>query len=302
MATNLFTSNLYTIKTLTNLHVGNGEANYSVIDNQVQRDNITNFPQINASSLKGALREFIENSFIQDNNSDDNLAKAVAKIVFGSEPTENQKPKQGYVNFFDAKVLALPVRTSHKPYMLATSKEVLNAYVEYCKMFKIKPFINTQEIRVLTYGFDSNDINEEILVEEKSYNSNNCMQEIKEFFKTDSVVLMEDEDFRNLSKELPFVTRNHLENGKSENLWYEEIIPRESLFYFVLQFPKENLLAYKQSKKEIDEKVQDRLIKFANEIKDTKLFIGANTTIGYGYCEIKERISNLSYKEVSDAK
>ena len=48
---------LYKITTLSNLHVGSGDINFDVIDNQVQRDSITNLPNINSSSLKGAFRE-----------------------------------------------------------------------------------------------------------------------------------------------------------------------------------------------------------------------------------------------------
>ncbi len=48
---------LYTIETLSNLHVGAGDINFGVIDNQVQRDSVTNLPNINSSSLKGAFRE-----------------------------------------------------------------------------------------------------------------------------------------------------------------------------------------------------------------------------------------------------
>ncbi len=289
MATNLFKSNLYTIKALTNLHVGNGEANYSVIDKQVQRDPITNLPQINASSLKGALREYIENSIIQENNSDDNLAKAVATIVFGSEPTDNQKPKQGYVNFFDAKLLALPVRTDKEPFVMATSKEVLDAFIKTCAIYGIKASIESKE--------NTFNKNGEYLVENDGWKYNTT--ELS--FIGDKVVVLKDEHFRQIAKELPFVARNHLENGKSENLWYEEIVPRESLFYFVLQSPKENLLAYKQTKNTKDKMVAKRLQMFFNTIKESQLFIGANTTVGYGLCEIKAKVENVSYKEASDA-
>ena len=43
------------IELITNLQVGNGEANFGVIDNLIQRDAATGFPCINASSLKGAM-------------------------------------------------------------------------------------------------------------------------------------------------------------------------------------------------------------------------------------------------------
>jgi len=313
MATNLFTSNLYIIRTLTNLHVGNGEANYSVIDNQVQRDPITNYPQINSSSLKGALREFTEIDLKKKN---------VARTVFGYEPNyqppndelsssessegqiasqnQNKRPKPGYLNFFDAKLLALPVRTSHKPYMLATSKEVLYGYVAYCEIFGIAPFITKQEIGAITVGHDS-DVQANIEAEDKIYAPNNSMKKLKDFFNTDSVVFMEDDDFRTLAKELPFVARNHLENGKSENLWYEEIVPRESLFYFALQCPNRDLLAYSSTKKKIDKIVQNHIQKFIDNLKEAKLHIGANTTVGYGLCEVKAKVEKCDYKEVADA-
>jgi CRISPR-associated protein Cmr4 len=51
---------LYKINTLSNLHVGSGDINFNVIDNQVQRDPVTNLPNINSSSLKGAFREVVD--------------------------------------------------------------------------------------------------------------------------------------------------------------------------------------------------------------------------------------------------
>ncbi|MCS4455235.1 RAMP superfamily CRISPR-associated protein [Clostridium botulinum] len=51
---------IYTIRCLTNMHVGSGDASYTLIDNQVQRDVITGFPTINSSSLKGSLRSFLD--------------------------------------------------------------------------------------------------------------------------------------------------------------------------------------------------------------------------------------------------
>ena len=43
---------------MTNMHVGNGDVNYNIIDNEVEKDPVTGYPTINASGVKGALREF----------------------------------------------------------------------------------------------------------------------------------------------------------------------------------------------------------------------------------------------------
>ena len=51
---------LYTMDFFTNLHVGGLGDNLSVVDKQVQRDPITEYPYIQASSLKGAIRAHAE--------------------------------------------------------------------------------------------------------------------------------------------------------------------------------------------------------------------------------------------------
>lgn len=42
---------------LTNLHVGSGEANFNIVDREVETDPVTGLPIIHASGLKGALRD-----------------------------------------------------------------------------------------------------------------------------------------------------------------------------------------------------------------------------------------------------
>ena len=74
-------------------------------------------------------------------------------------------------------------------------------------------------------------------------------------------------------KQLPVIPRNHLENGISKNLWYEEIIPRETRFYFIT-------MVEKKCKNE----------QFEAYLTDNIIQIGANATIGYGY----SKISSLS--------
>lgn len=73
-------------------------------------------------------------------------------------------------------------------------------------------------------------------------------------------------DFKELTEELPVIARNYLKNGISENLWYEEVVPRESLFVFTLLAPKGDITKF-------DEQVNGKIIQ-----------IGANATIGYGLC------------------
>ena len=81
-------------------------------------------------------------------------------------------------------------------------------------------------------------------------------------------------DFTSLCSDenLPIIARNVLKNGESKNLWYEQVVPAETIFYAVTQ-----------------EKPADALQKPSYVLKDAinhKIIqIGANATIGYGYCK-----------------
>ena len=68
---------------------------------------------------------------------------------------------------------------------------------------------------------------------------------------------------------LPIIARNVLENGESKNLWYEQVLPAETVLYTIIQEENNDLL--------------NALV------GDGKLVqIGANATIGYGYCKFEQ--------------
>ena len=66
---------------------------------------------------------------------------------------------------------------------------------------------------------------------------------------------------------LPIIARNVLDNGESKNLWYEQVVPAETIFYTIIHDNGDRTLA--------------------EQISNPKAFvqIGANATIGYGYCK-----------------
>ena len=63
---------------------------------------------------------------------------------------------------------------------------------------------------------------------------------------------------------LPIIARNCLENGESVNLWYEQVLPSQSVLATIIQTVNE---------KDLD-MLNDKIVQ-----------IGANATIGYGYCK-----------------
>ena len=69
--------------------------------------------------------------------------------------------------------------------------------------------------------------------------------------------------------QLPVIARNCLDNGESKNLWYEEVVPAETCFVFFVSYDDEEKF------KSFDEKIQSEPVQ-----------IGANGSIGYGFCKI----------------
>ena len=56
----------YAVKCLTNLHMGSGDVNFNIVDNEVQRDPVTGYPTMHSSGMKGAFREYFRGASPED--------------------------------------------------------------------------------------------------------------------------------------------------------------------------------------------------------------------------------------------
>lgn len=265
---------LYKITTLSNLHVGAGDINFDVIDNQVQRDSITNLPNINSSSLKGAFREH----FTQDGNESN-----MVKYIFGPENNSNDSHQTGAYSFFEAQLLTRPVRSNVKAYFNATSPQIIKNLLDIIKNFDID-FDSELEVELeklskvkpkkgvpIILEDISNAFLEDTKAEVNSFDTSKLVK-----FLGENIALFNDADLKEL--DLPVVARNYLEDGVSKNLWYEEVVPKQSKFFFCIVKPTN-----------VDPKDYDQKIKgFENRFNsDSNIVqIGANKSIGYGYSKI----------------
>lgn len=225
-------NNIWFITAKTNLHVGNENTNsYGLIDLAVQRNATTGLPCINSSSLKGALNEFASQF--------DGLDRLK---IFGSDKKDKSKgSKKGSYTFFDANILFLPVQTDDaRLFELVTCDDVLKRFFNQVKLITGVE-ITENDLQNFKY---SKLLNGKDITEDK----------FKELCSDDN---------------LPIIARNVLDNGESKNLWYEQVVPAEAVFYTL-----------------IDDKGDGTL---ANKIgtEKTLVQIGADATIGYGYCEFK---------------
>ena len=261
-------TDLYLIKNLTNLHVGSGDINFDIVDNQVQKDNITNLPIIHSSSLKGAFREHF-----------DKKGSSFTTYIFGSSPTENDT-KNGAFSFFEAKLLTRPVRSNIKPYYNATSPEIIKELIDSIETLDIKvEFLEElkefyEDIKNISKPTVL-DNKENVILEDYKAERKNISINIP-FLK--DIAIFPYKDFQKL--ELPVIARNHLEDGASQNLWYEEVVPKYSQFYFFIAKPTN-----------VDESDKEKIKQFERSFDNENIIqIGANKSIGYGYCKI-ERVS-----------
>lgn len=291
---------VYILRCLTNLHVGQGDANMSIIDKQIQRDPTTQFPTIHSSGLKGALRQFFDDSLGQGHDLTERLFGAGTQT-----PGKKQAFGAGKIFFGPGHLLSLPVRSDKHPYFNATTPHILADFIEYLELSKedelvkllrsqFDPLIklsSIEEKRKKEEGAEAEKTQPTLpawpkvfatayhgaILEEESYQAHFFNYEADETLAEQRTwrkgveailgapfALMKHPTFQELCLDLPVIARNKLSNGISENLWYEEVIPRETRFYFSVKG------------EEMD------LINFNSKVNKQLIQVGANATVGYG--------------------
>ena len=269
-------AHIYKIECLTNMHVGSGEVNYNIIDNEVQKDPVLQIPTINSSSLKGALRAHFEQL-----SEEISIDKDLINYVFGSKNTDNTNDtSEGKYKFLSGNMISKPARisrtTGNYTYANITTPTMINQLVSLMNS------LNFEGINEMNFT-DNTDYVEDIkFVKDKCFKTDNVdieyIEGIKveplkfnyEFIKSlinNNFALCTDAMFSFI--DLPVIARNQLENGISKNLWYEEIVPHKSIFYFAMLTPSDDIY------------LDDFQLCLEHVVQ-----IGANASIGYGVTKI----------------
>lgn len=264
----------FTISCKTNLHVGSGKANYGVIDQLVQRDPTYQYPAIHASSLKGGVKEYCHHATF-----------GYMKQVFGSDKlssgkTNHDDSQVGGYKFFDAMLLCIPVRCDKRAFVHVTCPNILD-YLDSCLpenhalkngLVALKNIFDAnQKTQAYCFNSDLQDATLEDFDIHATFDSTKAAlltEDIRKLFNCD-IAILQNHLFDRLTNDLhlPVIARNYLENGESQNLWYEQVVPRLSRFWSLCIHPDEDVLFNPQL--------------FA---ENTLVQIGANGSVGYGYC------------------
>jgi CRISPR-associated protein Cmr4 len=258
------TIHAYFVRCITNLHVGSGDANYGVVDKLVQRDPVTGFPSIHASSMKGALREHYEKKW--GKGSDE------IKSIFGTEDRVNSA--SGDYSFLGAELIALPVRCNYQQFSLVFCKQLVEMVNAKSTVLVKKELLNPTNFTKNSIYINQNPLpSQDIFIEDDQLTKSSFINPLKctgiDSFQN-KFAFVDDEKFGNYAKKLPVIARNYLENGISQNLWYEEVVPHQSVFVTYIA-ASENYFN-----------------EFDKELNNGVIQIGANASIGYGLCKFSK--------------
>ena len=251
-------ANLFKIECITNLHVGSGDVNFNIVDKEVEKDPVTEYPVIHASGVKGAFRVYCEEKKMDERK---------INYIFGDKGDKTKGNPAAY-RFFDAKFISRPLRVGGNAscaYIPVTTVQAINDFLKLTSAFGCNSF----DVDSISVNFDgefavsSDDIKDiEGITNLTALNADPKIMNALKMILGENFAIAKD-----LKKfDLPVIARNKLDNGKSENLWYEEFVPRTSVFGLIVLTPGDH---------------------FEIEIKSPVQF-GGNATVGYGYCNVAE--------------
>lgn len=223
-------SAFFKIKCLTNLHVGSGDINFNIVDNEVEKDPVTDYPVIHGSGIKGALRD------VAEKNPGMLLNGKTLREVFGEPETKDGKGNSGSYDFTCAHFLARPLRvygSKDMAYINVTTIQALNDLITSAESFEY-PLTKTDCISVNfgEYKFVSNVSGIKIEGEEAKLYDGTDEAFLKSVLGENFAICESFDDCP-----LPVAARNRI--GENNNLWYEEFVPHHSLFWLPVLYPNE---------------------------------------------------------------
>lgn len=120
------TASILGLYAVTPCHAGSG-ASVGVVDLPIQRERHTNWPVIQASGMKGALRAHFDrfkNSIT--NKPEEETFSKITEIIFGSDTKDGDHA--GSLSVGDVKILAFPMRSNVAPFVWITCPAVLKRF------------------------------------------------------------------------------------------------------------------------------------------------------------------------------
>lgn len=279
------TSTLCTFYAVSPIHAGSGSST-AVVDLPIQRERHTNWPHIQASAVKGAMRAHYR-KFAGDEHAQ------IINIIFGSDNGNDKNfdhandDTPGAIAVSDAKLLAFPVRSNIAPFVWVTSPAVIKRFILDLQLlgnamdWTEPAFENEDDAFTLNGNISGTVILEDVVVNIPQANVLNN-HPLSQFGVLDRLLLVHDKVYEYLVSNCTEVqTQIKIEAAsgttKDGSLRYQELLPADSFLYSVVYFTQKNLNHFQVDT--IKKNVQSVVNKFIQ--------IGGDETLGRGLCKIE---------------
>lgn len=310
----------------TPVHAGSG-SELGLVDLPIQRERHTYFPKIEASGLKGCIKEAFESSNreIELNGSKirpkDEIKYRVngveqktdyVSLVFGPE---SEISHASAVSFTDARILLFPVKSLKGIFAWITCPMVLERFKKDIALTgkSLNDFGNFNALQNTMPSQTNLSINSKVILEEFTFEvrENETTSKLAEWlaevvFPDDEVydywrsklksdlIILSDDDFRQFVKtSTEIITRTRIDSTtgtvESGALWTEEYLPQDTILYSLVMFTELRV-----------EDEQKGVLKSNNPWGEARLVseffikglpeviqIGGNQTIGKGFIRLK---------------
>ena len=286
----------------TPLHAGSG-SDLGIVDLPIQREKHTDYPKVEASGLKGSIREI----FAKKGKSRE------VELAFGPDQGDLHA---GALGFTDARLLLFPVKSVKGVFAWVTCPAILERFkydLSICQpnvnfvdnLPGNNTVTNNSELIVkdgkivleeYTFTVKSNQECDDVAewIAENVLPSDPCYNYWRKKMKKAIAVLNDDDfrDFATLSTEVIARTKINSKTGTVQKgaLWYEEYLPTDSILYslalttpiFIANGAKKGdfLLTPKDKAKNRSE--ADKVMDFFEDELPSVIQIGGNATIGKG--------------------
>lgn len=276
---------LYGLLAESPIHPGAGQSN-GFVDLPVAREAATDYPVIVGSGMKGALLGMARDHDMSPND---------LRNVFGSsEVTEENGQRRGGAGGLlvsDARLLLLPVRSLTSSYMWLTCPHLIERYDRDRKRTlgsdnQLQSIV-LEDVAEQPPKYLGPDVGELFLEERQFARAGDLPDRLADILRplfahdtaadrlSKQLVVVSDDSFAWFARYgLSVNARNVLDekNKTSKNLWYEETLPPDSLFYWLLAERSAGALA------EVKELFGKR----------PYIQVGGNETIGHGWFALSE--------------
>lgn len=272
-----------TFYAISPVHAGSG-ASTSAVDLPIQRERHTNWPIIQSTGVKGALRDHYR-KFAEGEQGES------INVFFGSD-SDNDKGKEGYkenlpsaVSASDAMLLAFPMRSNIAPFVWVTCPAVLkrmktNFECAGFESFGDPPLLSEYKAISLCGINAGRVILEDMVVTVEKTDAGGFV--LPDMFKSlERLLLVSDEAFDycvTSCTEIQTQIKISSETGTASDgaLRYQELLPSDTFLYSVVSYSKSE--RYNKQASQIQNEIEAVISGYIQ--------IGGDETLGRGICKI----------------